>query len=254
MRDPEPSIRLNRYLAMVGLGSRRWCDELVRRGEVEVDGARVRSPALRVVPGVNSVAVGGRRLERQRGRVVLLLNKPVGVVSTARDPEGRKTVVDLCRPLARGRRIFPIGRLDINTTGAILLTDDGLLCFRLSHPSFALPRTYRVVVEGKVDERKLKGMVRLAWSGRLTSEKRATPKKPQVRLLAGRGRKRVLEVILYEGRNRQVRRLCAQVGLGVVKLTRICFGPVSIRGLPPGGVRLLSNRELAKLERATRLV
>jgi len=232
---------------MVGLGSRRYCDRLVAEGRVTVDGERATSPAQRILPGVNRVALDGRALGTPRRPIVVLLNKPPGVVSTVHDPQGRKTVVDLCRSLVRGARVFPVGRLDINTTGALLLTNDGLLCYRLTHPRFAVPRVYRVVVKGRVDEKKLRALARLA--GPAPEGK----KEEQAIVLRGGGKKKILRIVLYQGRNRQVRRMCARLGLEVVELKRISFGPVSVRGLPLGGVRPLSGAELDKLLRVAQL-
>ncbi len=238
-------VRLNRFLAMVGVGSRRECDEIIAAGRVKVDGGVVREAGTKVTPGVSRVALDGVPLINPPERVVLLLNKPAGIVSTASDPMGRPTVLDLCRAFARRYRLFPVGRLDVNTTGAILITNDGLLCYRLTHPRFGVARVYMVRVRGILDEQRLRRLARLGgW--REEDGARRTP----VELVKNLGKECILRVALREGRHRQVRRMCEAVGLRVVRLKRVQFGPVTIRKLPLGGVRPLDSKEIMKLHRA----
>jgi 23S rRNA pseudouridine2605 synthase len=245
-RDTQP-IRLNRYLAMLGAGSRRACDDLILQGKVEVDGDRVRDPGLRVTPGQHQITVDRVPLERPASPLVLILNKPTGFVSTASDPMGRPTVLDLCKKYARKRRLFPVGRLDFNTTGVLLLTNDGILCYRLTHPRFAIPRTYQARVRGAVDEGRLATMRRLAGGGRRKNG--ADRPASSVDLVKRLGRESVIQITLHEGKNRQVRKMCETVGLRVVKLRRTRFGPLSVRNLPLGAVRPLTPKELARLTR-----
>lgn len=243
--DTEP-IRLNRYLAMLGVGARRACDDMIAAGRVKVDNQTVKTAGMRVVPGKNKVSVDGSPVESPPRPLVLLLNKPLGVVSTVSDPFDRPTVLDLCKRYARKRRLFPVGRLDINTTGAILLTNDGMLCYRLTHPRYQIPRIYVVRVHGLVNDRKLTRLDKLArprrgsgkgWTG--------------VRFVKEVGRESILKVTLREGRNRQVRKMCESVGLKIVQLKRVQFGPITIRKLPLGACRPLETRELEKLNRLT---
>ncbi len=238
---------MNRYLAALGLGSRRSCDELIASGRILVDGKRVSDPAHKVVPGVNRISLGGKRLDHPLKRVVLLMNKPEGVVTTASDPMGRKTVMDICRRHGFKMRLFPVGRLDINTTGAILLTNDGVLCYRLTHPRFHVPKTYSVRVRGRVTDQKIASMKRAGSNGSGGNEAKKGPRVDVVKTL---GKEAVLRVVLYEGRNRQVRRMCEAVGLRVVKLRRVSIGPISIRKLPKGTVRALTTKEMTLLEKA----
>lgn len=242
--DTDP-IRLNRFVAMLGAGARRACDEMITAGRVKVDGRRVTDPATRVVPGVNRVSVDGKSLSAPGQPLVLVLNKPLGVVSTVSDPYGRPTVLELCKKYARRRRLFPVGRLDVNTTGLILLTDDGMLCYRLTHPRYEIPRTYHVRVRGTMNERKLVELQKLATPGRQSQETAA----PAVSLVRQMNRETILQVTLREGKNRQVRKMCESVGVRVVKLRRIKFGPLSIRNLPLGAVRPLEKKELERLNR-----
>lgn len=241
-RHARETVRLNSFLAQVGVASRRACDELITAGKVRVDGRGVRSPGARIVPGEVAVTVDGVRVDRPPRPMVLLLNKPAGVVSTAADPEGRTTVIDLCGRYRKGSRLYPVGRLDINTTGALLITNDGLLCYRLTHPRFEVPKTYVVKVRGSFDARKLARLARMARTGH---ERRGG-----ARLVKELDRFTVLQITLTEGRNRQVRRMCEATGLRVVKLKRVSFGPVSIRKLPLGSVRPLEKKELEQLRSA----
>jgi 23S rRNA pseudouridine2605 synthase len=231
---------------MIGVGARRECDEIISSGRVKVDGRQVHEPGRRVVPGVNDVSLNGTPLEKPPRPVVLLLNKPLGYVSTVTDPLGRPTILDLCKRYTRKRRLFPVGRLDINTTGAILVTNDGMLCYRLTHPSYEVRRIYDVRVRGLFDDRKLRRLTKLAASGsrRLESES-------SVELVKRLGMETILRITLREGQNRQVRRLCEGAGLRVVRLKRIQFGPVSIRRLPLGAVRPLEKAEVERLRRLT---
>ncbi len=259
MQKPDGSnaepVRLNHFLAQLGVASRRACDALISGGKVRVDGHVVREPGTRVIPGTSHVEVEGVRLGRPPHRMVLILNKPKGFVSTVSDPQGRPTVIDLCRPLAKRQRLFPVGRLDVNTTGALLVTNDGLLCYRLTHPRFGIARVYQVRVRGRVDERQLRRLEKMA-----TAETRPTVRgergksgrgpRPSVEMVARLEKEVVLRVTLLEGRNRQVRRMCEAVGLRVVALKRLSFGPVSVRKLPVGAARPLTTRELARLDQA----
>jgi pseudouridine synthase len=240
MSEPQ-SIRLNRFLAQLGVGSRRACDDIITAGKVRVDGKRVNQPGMRVTPGVNSVSVDGFKLDRPASPIVLLLHKPTGVVSTVSDPYGRPTVLDLCRKYGVRKRLFPVGRLDVNTTGALLITNDGLLCYRLTHPSFQIPKTYLVRVRGGYSDLKLARLQKMAG----TSSGRGV--KPSVSMVKKLDKNTVLKITLIEGRNRQVRNMCAAVGLKVTKLKRTNFGPISVRSLPLGSVRPLTKKELGRL-------
>jgi pseudouridine synthase len=244
-------IRLNHYLAQLGIGSRRACDAIIAAGRVRVDGRVVRELGTRVAPGAHAVTVDGRAVGRPPRRMVLLLHKPKGYVSTVSDPEGRPTVIDLCRPLARRERLFPVGRLDVNTTGALLLTNDGELCYRLTHPRFQIPRVYQVRVRGDVSDAQLRRLLRLAGEG-VGDHEHPRSTRPSVELVTQLEKEAVLKVTLLEGRNRQVRLMCESVGLRVVALKRLSFGPISVRKLPLGAVRPLERRELERLEAMTK--
>src|SRR5262245_60899209 len=245
------AIRLNQYLAQLGVASRRGADEIIAAGRVRIDGRIVRELGTRIVPSEHIVTVDGKAVAKPPRRLVFLMHKPKGYVTTASDPEGRPTVMDLMRSITRKQRLFPVGRLDINTTGALLITNDGELCYRLTHPRFGIPRVYQVRVRGDVSDAQLRRLLRLAQEGvRDREQPRAT--RPGVEVVKQLEKEAILKVTLLEGRNRQVRLMCESVGLWVVELKRLSFGPVTIRKLPLGGVRPLEKRELDRLEGLTK--
>jgi 23S rRNA pseudouridine2605 synthase len=230
-------MRLAKYLAHAGVASRRAAEELVRAGRVTVGGEVVRDPALDVGEG-DPVAVDGRPLRGAEERVVYALHKPAGVVSTARDTHGRSTVVEL---VPGGRRLYPVGRLDADATGLVLVTNDGELANLLTHPRYEVPRTYRVTVRGgPVGQAALRAL-------REGVELEDGPTAPaRVRRL-GPDR---LELTIHEGRNRQVKRMCAAVGHPVAELARVRFGPVRLGQMAPGEHRRLSGDEVERLRQA----
>jgi 23S rRNA pseudouridine2605 synthase len=233
-------MRLAKYLAHAGVASRRASEQLVFAGRVTVGGEVVRDPA-RDVDGSVPVAVDGRPVRTWNGeRAVYAVNKPRGVVSTASDPQGRTTIVSL---VPSARRLYPIGRLDADTTGLILLTDDGPLAHRLTHPSFEVPRTYHAKVRRPpVRER----AVRALREGVELDDGMTAP--ARVRRL-GPDR---LEITIHEGRKRQVRRMCEAVGHPVVELKRVAFGPLALGRLGEGEHRRLTRSEVERLRKAPR--
>ncbi|MBV8067932.1 MAG: rRNA pseudouridine synthase [Candidatus Eremiobacteraeota bacterium] len=235
-------VRLNRYLAQCGVASRRHADELISRGGVRVNGRVVRELGT-VVDCEDRIEVEGRILSAPREFTYLILNKPVGVVTTMRDPQGRRTVADL---LPAGTHAVPVGRLDYDTAGVLLLTDDGELANRLLHPRFGVAKTYRAEIDGRLspeDVRRLHGGVRVP-------EFRAASAK--VRVVAVRRGRSIVELTIHEGRNRQVRRMFQALGRRVLALTRTSFGPLRLGELPSGHLRRLTRRERTALERHRR--
>jgi 23S rRNA pseudouridine2605 synthase len=226
-------MRLAKYLAHAGVASRRAAEEIVRAGRVTVAGETVTDPA-RDVDDDSGVAVDGTPLRGAREHVVYAVNKPAGVVSTARDTHGRPTVVQLAPPGAG--RLYPVGRLDADTTGLILLTNDGDLAHRLTHPRYGVPKTYRARVRGRVTEEELK---RLRAGVELDDGKTAPARARRV------GDE--IELVLREGRKRQVRRMFEAVGHSVIELRRVAFGPLRLAGLTPGSARRLTAREVEEL-------
>jgi 23S rRNA pseudouridine2605 synthase len=230
-------MRLAKYLAHAGVASRRASEELVRAGRVTVGASVVRDPAWPVDASSQEVSLDGSPVLAPAGWVVYALNKPPGVVSTARDPQGRPTVVDL---VASDRRLYPVGRLDIDTTGLILLTDDGELAHRLTHPRYEVPKTYRALVGNPpVRESALK-----ALRGGVELEDGITSWARVRRLAAD-----VVEITIHEGRKRQVKRMCDAVGHPVIGLVRVSIGPVELGDLGPGEVRQLTEEQVDHLKR-----
>ena len=241
--DDDGLVRLQKLLAQSGVASRRKCEELMLDGLVEVDGEVVTRLGTKVDPRTAVIRVDGRRLPPMSAHVYLVLNKPRGVVSTMSDPEGRPTLADLVAD--RPERLFHVGRLDTDTSGLILLTNDGDFAHRMAHPSHEVDKTYVAEVEGEVS----RATLQLLRDGVTLDD---GPVQVSVAKLveAGRGAARgrsIVELVIHEGRNRIVRRLLEQVGHPVRRLTRTRFGPVDLTGLRPGELRHLATDELGAL-------
>ena len=237
--DSGSSVRLQRLLAMAGAGSRRHCEEYITTGRVTVDGKTITELGARVDPESQDVRLDGERLKINR-RSYYMLNKPTGVLCTNRDPQGRTRVQDL---FPKGHeRLFTVGRLDENSQGLLLVTNDGDLAHRMAHPRFEVEKTYRVQVAG-IPSREI--VERLA-EGMYFSEGRFAAK--SARLLKSKGQSAVLEIVLTEGQNREIRRLLARVGHKVQRLTRVGLGPLRLGELPPGQYRRLAPQEVQQLE------
>lgn len=233
-------VRLNRFLARAGLASRRKCESIIADGRVTVGEEVERSPARIVDPARDVVRVDGRAVSAEVPRV-FLLNKPAGVVTTVTDPNARDTVMDFA-PEDAGR-LYPAGRLDRDTTGLVLLTNDGELAFRITHPRFALPKRYLALVEGRVAPdacRRLEAGVSLD---------EATARVLSARVWGTDGRQSVLWLSLGEGRKRQIRRMCRAIGHPVVRLHRDAIGPLAVGALGEGACRSVTAAELAALRR-----
>lgn len=235
-------IRLNKYLAQAGVAARRRADELIAARRVSINGRIVAALGTMVGDG-DRVEVDGVLAELPAERTYVLLNKPVGVVTTMRDPRGRRTVADL---LLKGARVVPVGRLDYATSGALLLTDDGELAHALLHPRYGVEKTYRAAIAGRLSAQD----VRRLHDGILLDEFRAAGAK--VRVVAAGRNGSVVDITIHEGRNRQVRRMFEALGHPVLTLTRIRFGPLRLGNLSPGDVRPLTPKECAALERHRR--
>ena len=230
-------MRLAKHLAAAGVASRRAAEEIVRAGRVTVNGVVVTDPA-RDVGAEDDVAVDGTAVEPPAERVVYAAHKPPGVVSTARDPQGRPTVVSLVdSPL----RLYPVGRLDADTSGLILLTNDGQLAYRLTHPSFEVEKAYRARVANPPVR---PAALRALREGLELEDGRTAPAKVRIVAL------QTLEIVIHEGRKRQVRRMCQAVGHPVIALTRVRFGPLELGDLRPGQARRLSAQEVEALSSA----
>ena len=230
-------MRLGKFLAHAGVASRRAAEAIVGDGRVTVDGEVVTDPA-RDVDETHRVEVDGRRVEAEP-REVHALNKPAGVVSTARDTHGRPTVVGMVRSR---RRLYPVGRLDAETTGLILLTNDGDLADRLTHPRYGVKKVYRARVQpARLSPRALRALE----EGVELEDGRTAPARARQPATG------VVEITIREGKKRQVRRMLEAVGHRVVELERVAFGPLGLRGLEPGKSRRLTKAEVERLRRAT---
>lgn len=237
--DDDGLIRLQKLLAQSGVASRRRCEELMLDGEVEVDGEVVTRLGTKVDPRTAVIKVSGKRLPPVSAHVYLVLNKPRGVVSTMSDPEGRRTLSDFVGD--RPERLFHVGRLDTDTSGLLLLTNDGDFAHRMAHPSFEVEKTYVAEVEGRLT----KGTVADLLAG-VTLEDGPVDVR-RARIIATATEKSIIELVIHEGRNRIVRRLLDQVGHPVRQLSRTRFGPIELGTLGSGTLRELSDDELGQL-------
>ena len=286
--DNTRGIRLQKAMAESGLASRRACEELIEAGRVTVNGTQVKDLPAWVDPAADSIKVDGEALPRPPrnrrgkedtaiGKTYVIVNKPRGVITTTDDPEGRKRVIDLVDDnLLSRKRLYPVGRLDGDSTGMILLTDDGELTHRLTHPSFEATKEYRITVKGKVsidDLAKLRKGIYLASPKEIRRTKSAepsedtTPRKKSVakkaapdavRILRvetdrGSGDRTMLAMTLHEGQNREIRRVLARLGFKVTKLKRVAIGPLQMKTLRSGSWRELTVPEVRKLRKAVGL-
>jgi len=243
--DDEGLIRLQKLLAQSGVASRRKCEELMLAGLVEVDGEVVTRLGTKVDPTTAVIRVDGKRLPPVSPHVYLVLNKPRGVVSTMSDPEGRRTLSDFVAD--RPERLFHVGRLDTDTGGLILLTNDGDFAQRVAHPSYELSKTYVAEVDGVAS----RATVRRLLGGVVLDD--GPVEVSAAKVVSSHGDRSLVELTIHEGRNRIVRRLLEHVGHPVRQLTRTAIGPVPLTGLRAGELRELTLDELGVLLDAAKL-
>lgn len=234
-------MRLNRYLAQSGVASRRAADELIAAGRVRIDGKIVRELGTLVADGAR-VEVNGVPATPVSAHTYLLMHKPIGVVTTLHDPQGRRTIAEVLPPGTP--RVVPVGRLDFETAGVLLLTDDGELTHRLIHPRYGVEKTYRATIRGRLTPAAVASLT----NGLRLDDGITAPAK--LRVVAGSARESVVDVTIHEGRNRQVRRMFEALGHPVFTLLRMRFGPILLGDLPSGAVRPLTERELSALRSA----
>ena len=237
--DSEGGVRLQKVLAEAGIGSRRHCEELIGAGRVEVDGETVRRFGARVDPDRQVIRVDGKRIPAKPGLVYLAFNKPPQVLTAMSDPRGRKTVTDFLGD--RAERLFHIGRLDYDTEGLMLLTNDGELAHRLAHPSYEVAKTYLAEVTGPVP----KDLGRRLMAGVELDDGAASA--DRFRIVDRSGKRALVEVTLHEGRKHIVRRMLAATGHPVTRLVRTDVGPIKLGTLRPGGTRELRTGEIGEL-------
>lgn len=236
--------RLQKYLADCGVASRRAAERLIAEGRVRVNGAPA-AVGQSVAPGSDAVEVDGRRVTLPGENVYIVINKPAGAITTARDTHGRKTVLDLVA--GAGVRVFPVGRLDMDVEGVLLLTNDGELAFRLTHPRYEVNKVYVACVKGRM----LPETAARFSRGVQLEDGMSAPAKAEI-LKAGE-RASLVRLTLHEGRKREVKRLCAAVGHPVKRLERVAFGSIQARGMRPGEWRRLTPHEVAALRKLTGL-
>lgn len=230
-------MRLQKYMALCGVASRRASEELIKNGQVQVNGKVVLEMGTVVDPDKDRVSVDGKTVRPEKKKVYIMLNKPVGIVTSLKDEKGRTVVTDLIEGV--DERIYPVGRLDSDTSGLLLLTNDGELAFKLTHPSKRIFKKYIAIVEGlpnKGELERLRNGIKI--DGRVTS-------KAKVKVLKNFGEDSILEIEIFEGRNRQVKKMCEAVNHPVKKLKRVAFGELQLGGLEAGNWRFLNDDELS---------
>ncbi len=236
----EDKIRLQKFLAEAGVASRRKAEELIADGKVYVNG-RAAQLGDKVDPKKDSVTLSGKRIKRETQNVYYMLYKPRGYVTTMRDEKDRKCVAELIRNVTM--RVYPIGRLDRDSEGLLLFTNDGDFANALMHPSRHIQKVYRVSVRPAITE----AQITVLTSSLMIDGRKTMP--AEVRVVSREADKSTLEIVLYEGRNRQIRRLCEEAGLETLRLKRVSIGQLSLGKLKPGEYRELNPGEVAALKR-----
>jgi 23S rRNA pseudouridine2605 synthase len=234
-------LRLQKFLAQAGAASRREAEVMIQQGRVKVNGEIVTQLGTKVDPDQDNVFLDGKRISLEEQMIYLLLNKPGGYITTVADDRGRKTVVDLLQNVSE--RIYPVGRLDAQTEGLLLLTNDGELAYKLTHPRFTIPKTYRVILHGRMSD----AMMQLWKAGIELEDGKTAP--AQLELVYARDDLSEIIVTIHEGRNRQIRRMARASGFHVYYLERIRYAFLTLDGVPRGQYRHLHDFEVQKLKR-----
>jgi pseudouridine synthase len=247
--DAPRGVRLHKVLADAGVASRRACERLVAEGAVEVNGIPVTASPAWVDPARDRITVHGRRIKAPPAHVYVMLFKPRGVVCTSGKGEGRRRAIDLVEHPSRAR-LFPVGRLDIDSSGLLLMTNDGELANRLTHPRYHLPKVYEATVKGEVSDAQIRKLEKGLYLTGPRGQGGGRTGRSRLRLIRRDRNRTRLHVELREGRNRQVRRMLARVGHPVKRLRRVQVGPLKLKGLRVGEWRLLTSGELTALKRA----
>lgn len=237
IKTPEGAVRINRYLSMCGIASRRKAEDLVLKGKVEVNHHVVTDLATRVRPGIDKVFVEGKQAVRVHDHLYLVMNKPKDTITTLSDERGRTTVLSLLRSK---QRVYPIGRLDRNTTGVLLFTDDGEFANRLMHPKFEVPKSYQLNLDKSLAPEHREHL-------RKGVQLEDGPTAPAEVYVLPHGRGKEIGIVIHEGRNREVRRMFEHFGYEVLKLDRVAYGPVTKEGLARGATRSLTRSEVRAL-------
>lgn len=233
-------MRIAKYLAHNGIASRRQCEALIKAGQVKVNGTTITALGTQVDPSADKIELSGKIIKNSQPAVYLLLNKPPGYICSAYDPQGRPTVLDLIKD--RSERIYPVGRLDYDTSGLIILSNDGEFTNLMIHPRYKMKKTYEAWVQGRIQDKELQPLRR----GLMLEDGPTAP--AAVRLLRQEANKSLIEIVIHEGRKRQVKRMCAAIGHPVLELKRTRLGSLSLDGLEEGHYRHLSDTEIENLK------
>jgi 23S rRNA pseudouridine2605 synthase len=233
------AVRLQKYLAQCGIASRRKAEQLIAEGLISVDGKVVTEMGVNIIPGVNLVSFAGKLVKAREELVYYLLNKPKGYVTTLSDPQSRPIVTSLIKE--RGARLFPVGRLDLDTEGALIMTNDGQLAQRIQHPSNETNKTYEALIKGVPGKEK----ITLLENGIYLEGKVTAP--ATIAILSSKGPNCLVEITIHEGRKRQVKNMFSLIGHPVLHLKRIAYGKLSIGNLALGSYRQLNSADLKKI-------
>lgn len=238
-KDERGRQRLNKIIAMAGIASRRRADELIASGRVAVNGHVVTKAGSKAIWGLDSITIDGQQIPNPPEKIYLILNKPFGYLSTLYDPQRRPIVRDLVKEIKQ--RIYPVGRLDFDSQGLLVLTNDGEISFRLTHPRFKVPKTYKVLIEGSIEDHSVERLRKgIFLDDGLTSPTR-------VRVLERQKDRTVLRITIFEGRSREIRRMCEAVGHKTIQLIRTGYGGLTLGNLKVGKYRHLTNTEVKTL-------
>ena len=238
-------VRLNKAIAQAGICSRRKADDLILSGKVAVNGEKISSPGVKVDIENDQITVDGKPMGEAQAHVTIILNKPIQTVSSVSDPQGRTTIIDILPDKYKKLRMYPVGRLDFFSQGLILITTDGALCHELTHPSRNHDKTYLVTVREELTE-----AMKSTMQAGMTLEEGEKLAPVRVSVKWKKNGKTCLEMVLSQGVNRQIRRMCRDLGLTILQLKRISQGPLKLSGLKPGECRELTKQEIQVLKQS----